>query len=74
MPIRNPFRRTPGAGVVDDAQADGKTSNDGGAKPLQIKEPPEYKLSGTSCTPDLPWWITTSPYVWRETLTACRDQ
>ena len=49
MPIRNPFRRAPGVGVVDDG-ADGNNANNVGVKPLQIKEPTEYKLSGTFCT------------------------
>lgn len=48
MPIRNPFRRTPGAGVVDDV-ASGNDANEMGAKALQTKEPTEYKLSGTIC-------------------------
>lgn len=48
MPIRNPFRRTPGLGVVDDA-SDANNTMDQGAKPLQIKAPTEYKLSGMSC-------------------------
>ncbi|KAJ4301828.1 hypothetical protein N0V90_003924 [Kalmusia sp. IMI 367209] len=44
MPIRNPFRRTPGVEVVDDA-AERKNAANSGTKPLQIKEPTEYKLS-----------------------------
>ncbi|KAF9740578.1 hypothetical protein PMIN06_000303 [Paraphaeosphaeria minitans] len=41
MPIRNPFRRTTGVEVVDEAKpADGTAT-----KPVQIKEPAEYKLS-----------------------------
>ncbi|KAH7130588.1 hypothetical protein B0J11DRAFT_255327 [Dendryphion nanum] len=50
MPIRNPFRRTAGAEAVDEQQrnaADRDFQNTpvGGAKPLQIKEPAEFKLS-----------------------------
>lgn len=48
MPIRNPFRRTPGAEAVDEAAP--KTVNDAATKPLQTKEPTEYKLSGMFCT------------------------
>lgn len=48
MPIRNPFRRAPGVEVVEDA--DRKASPNPGSKPLQIKEPPEYKLSGMLIT------------------------
>ena len=48
MPIRNPFRRTPGVEVVDDA-AERKNDVNAGTKPLQIKEPTEYKLSGMFC-------------------------
>lgn len=51
MPIRNPFRRAGGAEVLDDSQ---RTTPDlgfqktavAGAKPIEIKEPTEYKLSG----------------------------
>lgn len=51
MPIRNPFRRTAGAEVVDEQQrnpADRGFQNTtvGGAKPIQVKEPAEFKLSG----------------------------
>ena len=48
MPIRNPFRRTPGTGVADDV-ASSKDANEVGAKGLPTKEPTEYKLSGTLC-------------------------
>jgi hypothetical protein len=50
MPIRNPFRRTAGQeGVLDDRTASDRQAQNiagSGAKPLQIKEPTEYKLSG----------------------------
>jgi hypothetical protein len=52
MPIRNPFRRAPGASeVVDENQRNAaengfKDTTVSGAKPLQIKDPAEYKLSG----------------------------
>lgn len=60
MPIRNPFRRAPGGVDVQDENqrpiAHGGVENGGfqrantvGSKPVDIKEPTEYKLSGTSC-------------------------
>jgi hypothetical protein len=55
MPIRNPFRRAPGGEVIDDAQRSAaergfQNTAVAGAKPIQIKEPPEYKLSGMWCS------------------------
>jgi hypothetical protein len=51
MPIRNPFRRAPGAEAVDETQrnaTDGgfKSTTVSGAPPTSIKESTEYKLSG----------------------------
>jgi hypothetical protein len=51
MPIRNPFRRAPGAEATDEAQRNAtdngfKSTAVSGAQPLQIKDPTEYKLSG----------------------------
>jgi hypothetical protein len=51
MPIRNPFRRAGAPEVVDEGQRNaaenGFTDTTvSGAKPLQIKDPAEYKLSG----------------------------
>lgn len=51
MPIRNPFRRAPGAEAAEEAQRAGadngfKNTAVSGAKPLDIKETAEYKLSG----------------------------
>jgi hypothetical protein len=51
MPIRNPFRRAGAPEVVDDSQRSAaesgfKDTTVSGAKPLQIKDPAEYKLSG----------------------------
>jgi hypothetical protein len=51
MPIRNPFRRAPGAEAVDETQrnaTDGgfKSTAVSGAQPVPIKDPAEYKLSG----------------------------
>jgi hypothetical protein len=50
MPIRNPFRRAGAPEVVDEGQRNaaenGFTDTTvSGAKPLQIKDPAEYKLS-----------------------------
>ncbi|KAJ4380580.1 hypothetical protein N0V86_003939 [Didymella sp. IMI 355093] len=50
MPIRNPFRRAPGAEATDEAQRNGadngfKTTAVSGAKPQEIKDTTEYKLS-----------------------------
>ncbi|KAF2833126.1 hypothetical protein CC86DRAFT_277667 [Ophiobolus disseminans] len=51
MPIRNPFRRAPGAPeAVEENQRNAaengfKDTTVSGAKPLQIKDPAEYKLS-----------------------------
>lgn len=51
MPIRNPFRRAPGAEATEEAQRAGadnefKNTAVSGTKPLEIKDTPEYKLSG----------------------------
>ena len=51
MPIRNPFRRAGVPEVVDEgqrsaAESDFKDTSVSGAKPLQVKDPAEYKLSG----------------------------
>jgi hypothetical protein len=51
MPIRNPFRRAGAPEVVDESQKNAaengfKDTTVSGAKPLQIKDPAEYKLSG----------------------------
>jgi hypothetical protein len=51
MPIRNPFRRAPGVDATDEAQRNAtdngfKNTAVSGANPLQIKDSPEYKLSG----------------------------
>ena len=69
MPIRNPFKR--GAGGVDTIEVMSRDSlenasngfqktNVVGAKPIDIKEPVEYKLSGKTAFPTavlrfLPW-------------------
>ncbi|ORY09063.1 hypothetical protein BCR34DRAFT_382840 [Clohesyomyces aquaticus] len=50
MPIRNPFRRAGGADVVDDTQRNGperafQNTPVAGSKPVDVKEPTEYKLS-----------------------------
>ncbi|KAF2266814.1 hypothetical protein CC78DRAFT_577737 [Lojkania enalia] len=51
MPLRNPFRRAGGAEVIDGQQQSGGPAGDfqktpvAGSKPLDIKEPTEYKLS-----------------------------
>jgi hypothetical protein len=51
MPIRNPFRRAGAPEVVDESQRNAaengfKDTTVSGAKPLQVKDPAEYKLSG----------------------------
>lgn len=51
MPIRNPFRRAPGAEALEEAQRNAtdngfKNTAVSGAPPLQIKDTTEYKLSG----------------------------
>ena len=53
MPIRNPFKRSTGA--TEQPQDDSRSTYQGGtdrglqtAKPIQIQEPIEYKLSGMS--------------------------
>lgn len=51
MPIRNPFRRAGAPDQTEDAQRNApengfKDTTVSGAKPLQIKDPIEYKLSG----------------------------
>ncbi|KAH8731002.1 hypothetical protein GQ44DRAFT_605543 [Phaeosphaeriaceae sp. PMI808] len=53
MPIRNPFRRAGAAEVVDESQQNGtdngfRDTTVSGAKPLQLKDPAEYKLSEIS--------------------------
>lgn len=53
MPLRNPFRRAGGVEVLDDSQRGAaergfQNTAVSGAKPVQIKEPAEYKLSGKS--------------------------
>jgi hypothetical protein len=52
MPIRNPFRRAGGAETLDGsrngAERGFSNTSGGGTKPLDIKEPIEYKLSGES--------------------------
>jgi hypothetical protein len=51
MPIRNPFRRAGAPEAADDSQRNTaengfKDTTVSGAKPLQVKDPAEYKLSG----------------------------
>lgn len=51
MPIRNPFRRAGVPEQIDEVQRstpenDFKDTTVSGAKPLQLKDPAEYKLSG----------------------------
>lgn len=51
MPIRNPFRRAPGAEATDEAQRNAtdngfKNTAVSGTQPLQINDTAEYKLSG----------------------------
>jgi hypothetical protein len=49
MPIRNPFRRAGGAEIVDENQRNApgfENTTVAGAKPIEVKEPVEYKLSG----------------------------
>jgi hypothetical protein len=51
MPIRNPFRRAGVPEAVDENQRNAaengfKDTTVSGAKPLTIKDPAEYKLSG----------------------------
>jgi hypothetical protein len=49
MPIRNPFRRAPGAEAAEapnGADTGFKNTAVSGAKPLEIKDTTEYKLSG----------------------------
>ena len=62
MPIRNPFRRAPGAEALDDGQRDAaergfQNTAIGGPRPIEIKEPTEYKLSGKS-----PWNAPHEPF------------
>lgn len=49
MPIRNPFRRAGGAETLEDARSGAErgffNSPGSGSKPVEIKEPTEYKLS-----------------------------
>jgi len=55
MPIRNPFRRAGVPDHVDDVQPTTPesgfkdTTTFSGPKPLQRKDPAEYKLSGETC-------------------------
>jgi hypothetical protein len=59
MPIRNPFRRAGVPEAVDESQRNAaengfKDTTVSGAKPLQVKDPAEYKLSGETlpiCAP-----------------------
>ena len=51
MPIRNPFRRAGAPDQIDETQRTApengfKDTTVSGAKPMQIKDPIEYKLSG----------------------------
>ena len=51
MPIRNPFRRAPGAEATDEAQRNAtdngfKNTAVSGTQPMPIKDTTEYKLSG----------------------------
>jgi hypothetical protein len=55
MPIRNPFRRAGAPEVVEEGQRNSaehgfKDTTVSGAKPLQIKDPAEYKLSGEAAS------------------------
>lgn len=57
MPIRNPFRRAGAPEALDDAQRSASergSPGQPGTKPLQIKDPTEYKLSGKQCIPAAP--------------------
>ncbi|KAF2471946.1 uncharacterized protein BDR25DRAFT_302773 [Lindgomyces ingoldianus] len=50
MPIRNPFRRAGGADVLDESQRSSaerafQSTPVAGSKPIDVKEPTEYKLS-----------------------------
>jgi len=52
MPIRNPFRRAGAPETLDDdprIASERGTQGPPGTKPLQIKDPAEYKLSGKPC-------------------------
>jgi hypothetical protein len=59
MPIRNPFRRAGAPEAADESQRNAaengfKDTTVSGAKPLQVKDPAEYKLSGETlaiCAP-----------------------
>jgi hypothetical protein len=70
MPIRNPFRRAGAPEVVEEGQRTSaengfKDTTVSGAKPLHIKDPAEYKLSGEAgpicaevhCAPRSRIWI-----------------
>ena len=51
MPIRNPFRRAGGAETVEENRSGPERGffnnvTGSGSKPVEIKEPVEYKLSG----------------------------
>jgi len=55
MPIRNPFKKSVTAFEIheqnsrDTAEKGFQQANVNGIKPLEIKEPTEYQLSGMSC-------------------------
>jgi hypothetical protein len=54
MPIRNPFRKAVGVEPQDENQRPGagggfQQTPVAGARPVEIKEPTEYKLSGKIC-------------------------
>lgn len=52
MPIRNPFRRAGAADTADDPQRPSSAAaSSAAAKPIQITDPAEYKLCGTSGCP-----------------------
>jgi hypothetical protein len=88
MPIRNPFRRAGAPEAVDESQRNAaesgfKDTTVSGAKPLQVKDPAEYKLSGETlptCAPVhcVVWGCIgqTGAYSWkqRSTIAACTCQ
>jgi hypothetical protein len=70
MPIRNPFRKTaPGLDTEEtprDSTGGFQTTSTTGAKPIDVKEPLEYKLSGKPFGPSDPFLaITRDPLPWR---------
>lgn len=74
MPIRNPFKRAPGSLDVDEAArqgADGDLKDTNGAKPIEIPEPPEYKLCGMSSNYAA---VLVARDAWAVSLTSTRDQ